>query len=289
MALLKDLILDLSKKFDNNELVALAGASSIAEVEVGDDALADIKTKMGGLMSVDAAKNNTDLDKFFKTKHYGTIKGELLGNIDTDLMGAATSLFGEDGIEKLKEVEFTGAKVKMFGELAKNAIESQSGGDEKIKTLNTNLNKQIADGKIITDKLVKDHEKELKKLISGHDSDLINKEFDLAINQYALGDKYTAEDWMKTSLHENIRKQVKSITNLTLSKDKKVVPKNPDDASMGLFIEGKEITTLKGILDPLMKDFIKVNNVDTKQPGNGYVKAKEVKLSKWQQEIVANR
>ncbi len=289
MALLKDFLLDINKTLAIPGIEALSSASDIATIEIDDDTLGKAKEKLGSLMTVDAAQNNTDLDKFFKTKHYGTIKGELLGNIDTDLMSAATTLFGEDGVEKLKEAEFTGAKVKMFGELAKEAIESQSGGDEKIKTLNTNLNKQIAEGKLASDKIIKDHEKELKKLKTGHDSDLINKDFDLAINQYNLGDKYTSEDWMKQSLHTNIREKVKSIATLTLSEEKKVIPKNPADVSMALFVEGKEIKTLKDILDPLMKDFIKVNNVDIKKPDNGYVKAKDVKLSKMAQDIIASR
>lgn len=280
MALLKDLLLDISKKFDNNELVSLAGASSIAEIEVGDETITDIKTKMGNLMSVDAAKNNIDLDKFFKTKHSGAIKGELLGNIDTDLMQSVKSILGEDSIDQFKEIEFTGDKIKKFAELAKIQIESKEGGDEKIKTLNINLNKQIADGKLLSEKDKKDHEKTINKLISGHNSDLIDKEFDLAINQYTLGDKYTTEDWMKKSLHTKIRDQVKSITKLTLSEDKRIVPKNLDDASMGLFVDGKEIKTLKDVLDPLMKDFIKVNNVDPNRKKDGnYVPAKEVKLS----------
>lgn len=289
MVPLKDFLLDINKTLAIPGIEALSGASDIAAIEIDDETMGQAKTKLGGLMSTDAAQNNSDLDKFFKNKHYSTIKGELLGNIDTDLMSAATALFGDNGIEKLKEAEFTGAKVKMFGELAKEAIESQSGGDEKIKLLNTNLNKQIADGKVVTDKLVKDHEKELKKLKTGHNSDLINKEFDLAINQYTLGDKYTADDWMKPSLHENIRKQVKAITTLTLSEDKKVIPKNPDDVSMALFVDGKEINTLKGVLDPLMKDFIKVNNVDTKKKDGGYVPVKDVKLSKMAQDIIASR
>ncbi len=288
MALLKDFLLDINKTLAIPGIEALSGASDIAAIEIDDETMGQAKTKLGGLMSADAAQNNSDLDKFFKNKHYGTIKGELLGNIDTDLMNSAKTILGEDAVDQFKEIEFTGDKIKKFTELAKIQIESKD-GDDKIKLLNTSLNKQIADGKVATDKQAKDHEKEIKKLISGHNADLINKEFDLAISTYTLGDKYTAEDWMKKSLHNNIREQVKSIAKLTLSEDKKVIPKNPADVSMALFVEGKEITTLKDVLDPLMKDFIKVNNVDTNKPGKGYVPAKDVKLSKWQQEIVASR
>lgn len=285
MVLLKDFLLDINKTLSIPGIEALSGASDIATIEIDDETMDKTRAKLGSLMTVDAAQNNADIDKFFKTKHYGTIKGELLGNIDTDLMSAATTLFGDDGVEKLKEVEFTGAKVKMFGELAKEAIESKDGGDEKIKLLNTNLNKQIADGKLASDKIIKDHEKELKKLNTGHNSDLINKEFDLAINQYSLGEKYTSEDWMKQSLHTNIREKLKSIATLTLSEEKKVIPKNPADVSMALFVDGKEIKTLKDALDPLMKDFIKVNNVDTKKGDGDYVPADGVKLTRQAEDL----
>lgn len=285
MALLKEFLLDINKTLAIPGIEALSTAADIAAIEIDDDTVSQTTKKLGSLMTVDAAQNNTDLDKFFKTKHYGPIKGELLGNIDTDLMNSAKTILGEDSVDQFKEIEFTGDKIKKFTELAKAQIESHDGGDEKIKLLNTNLNKQIADGKLASDKILNDHEKEVKKLIAGHNSDLINKEFDLAINQYTLGDKYTAEDWMKTSLHENIRKQVKSITKLTLSEDKKVIPKNPDDVTMGLFVEGKEINTLKGVLDPLMKDFIKVSNVDPKKKDSDYVQAKEVKLSTMAQHL----
>lgn len=280
MPLLKDFLLDINKTLSIPGIEALSGASDIATIEIDDETMDKTKAKLGSLMTIDAAQNNADIDKFFKNKHYGAIKGELLGNIDTDLMNSAKTILGEDSLNQFKEIEFTGDKIKKFTELAQIQIESKEGGDEKIKLLNTNLNKQIAEGKLASDKIVKDHEKELKKLNTGHNSDLINMEFDLAINQYTLGDKYTADEWMKPSLHENIRKQVKAITTLTLSEDKKVIPKNPADASMALYVDGKEINTLKDVLDPLMKDFIKVNNVDPNRKKDGnYVPAKEVKLS----------
>lgn len=279
MALLKEFLLDINKTLSIPGIEALSGASDIAAIEIDDETMDKTRAKLGSLMTIDAAQNNADVDKFFKTKHYGTIKGELLGNIDTDLMNSAKTILGDDAVDQFKEIEFTGDKIKKFTELAKLQIESKDGGDEKIKLLNTNLNKQIAEGKLASEKIVKDHEKELKKLNTGHDSDLINKEFDLAINQYSLGDKYTSEDWMKQSLHTNIREKLKSIATLTLSEEKKVIPKNPADVSMALFVDGKEIKTLKDALDPLMKDFIKVNNVDHKKNKDDYVPVEKVKLS----------
>ncbi len=289
MALLKDFLLDINKTLSIPGLEALSGAADIATIEIDDETVNQTATKLNSFMSIDAAKNNTDLDKFFKQKHYSTIKGELLGNIDTDLMNSAKAILGDDAADQFKEIEFTGDKIKKFTELAKIQIESKDGGDEKIKLLNTNLNKQIADGKLASDKSAKDHEKELEKLISGHNTDLIDKEFDLAINQYTLGEKYTSEPWMKSSLHDKIRSEVKEITKLTLSEDKKVIPKNPDDVTMDLFVEGKPIMTLKEVLNPLMKDFIKVNNVVPPPKDGVYVPAKDTKHSQMAIDLIESR
>ena len=286
MGKLKDLILDLSKKFSNNELVALAGASSIAEIEIEDTTLDDIKTKMDGLMSIDAAKNNTDLDKFFKDKNYSTIKGELLGNIDTDITSTVKSLLGDDAVEKLKEKEFTGDKIKLFGELAKAALESKEPGDEKIKTINTELNKQIVELNKTNEKKDKDHIKELKKEKLGYTNTLIEKEFDAAFNKYNLGDKYEG-DLFRNALKTDIRQKVSKVAKLTLSEDGQVIPRNPEDDGLELFVNGnKKVENLGDLMDPLMKDHIKANNVGPQKPGD-YVPVKSVKLSRQAEDRIA--
>lgn len=287
MGKLKDLLLDISKKFDNNELVSLAGASSIAEIEIEDKTISDIKTKMDSLMSVEAAKNNTDLDKYFKDKNYSTIKGELLGNIDTDVMSTVKSLLGDDAVEKLKEKEFTGDKIKLFGELAKAALESKDPGDEKIKTINTELNRQIVELNKTNEKNEKDHIKELKKEKLGFTNTLIEKEFDAAFNTYNLGDKYEG-DLFRNALKSDVREKVKKIAKLTLSEDGKVIPKNAEDDGLELFVNGnKKVENLGDIMDPLMKDHIKVNNVGPKKAGDYVPVITEVKMSRQAEDRIA--
>ena len=286
MGKLKDLLLDISKKFDNNELISLAGASSVAEIEIEDDTLSDIKTKIDSLMSVDAAKNNTDLDKFFKDKNYSTIKDELLGNIDTDITSTVKSLLGDDAVEKLKEKEFTGDKIKLFGELAKAALESKEPGDEKIKTINTELNKQIVELNKTNEKKDKDHIKELKKEKLGYTNTLIEKEFDAAFNKYNLGDKYEG-DLFRNALKTDIRQKVSKVAKLTLSEDGQVIPRNPEDDGLELFVNGnKKVENLGDLMDPLMKDHIKANNVGPQKPGD-YVPVKSVKLSRQAEDRIA--
>lgn len=288
MALLKDLLLELNNTLNNNEIVAIAGASGIAEIEVGDETITEVKTKMGGLMSIDAAKNNHDLEDHFKKKVYGSIKGELLGNIDTDLMGSVKSILGDDALDQFKEIEFTGDKIKKFTELSKIAIESKEGGDEKIKTLNAGLNKQVADLTAGFDKAEKTHEKDIKKLQSGFAEKLIKKDFRAAFNAYNLGDKYQ-EDFFKESLHDKIFSDANSVAKLTLSEAGNIIPKNPDGNDLELFIKNQPVKDLKGVLDPLMEPFIKKSDVDLKKKDSIYTPVKDVKMSRQAQDLVESR
>ena len=288
MPKLKDFLLEINETFANNEIVSIAGASAIAEIEVGDDTMTEIKTKMSGLMSIDAAKNNHDLEDHFKKKVYGTIKGELLGNIDTDVLATAKIMFGDEKANEIKEIEFTGDKIKKFSEFTKEAIESKDGGDEKIKILNVGLNKQVADLRLEMEKATKANDKEIKKLNSGFTEKLIDKEFSATFHSYTLGDKYQ-EDLFKNALRDQIRKDVQGVAKLTLSDDGNIIPRNPENIDMDLFIQNKPVETLKDVMDPLMSPYIKVNNVDTKKPIGGYIPAKDVKMSRQAQELMERR
>ena len=68
MGKIKDLILEINETVNSNELATLAGASGLAEIEVGDDTIKEVKTKLGGLMSAGAAQNNQELEDHFKKK-----------------------------------------------------------------------------------------------------------------------------------------------------------------------------------------------------------------------------
>ena len=288
MPLLKDLLLELNNTLANNEIVAIAGASGIAEIEVGEETMTAIKSKMGGLMSADDAKNNHDLEDHFKRKLYPTIKGELLGNIDTDISSTVKNMFGDDAVDQLKEKEFTGDKIKFFAELTKKAIESKDGGDDTIKELNTNLNKQIVELNTNIDKIKKDNEKELKKNKTGYENSLIEKGFEATFNSYNLGDKYN-EELFKNALRDDIRTKVNTVAKLTLSEDGNIIPKHPENAGLELFVNNVKIETLKDVLNPLMEGHIKANNVDQKQDKLKYKPAPEVKLSKMAQDLIASR
>ena len=286
MALLKDFLLDINKKISIPGIEALASASDLAAIEIDDDTMTQASAKFNGLMSIDAAQNNAELSEHFKKKLHPAIKGELFGNMDTDISNSVKTIFGDDAVATLKEKESTFDKIKYFGELAKTAIEAKGSGEEneKIKVLNTNLNKQIQDLNGSAEKKQKEFEKLLKKTEQGFDEILMEKEFNAAFSSYTLGDKYS-EPMFKNALRTNVRDKIKDVAKLTLSEDKtQIVPKNPTDDGLDLFIDGNPIKSLKDILDPLMKGHIKVNNVDPKKEGK-YTPAAEVKMSTMAQDL----
>lgn len=286
MALLKDLLLDINKKIAIPGIEALAGSAGLAEIELDDESMTQATTKFNGLMTIDAAQNNADLSEHFKKKLHPAIKGELFGNMDTDIASSVKTLFGDDAVTQLKEKESTFDKLKFYGELAKTAIEAKGSGEEneKIKVLNTNLNKTIQDLTGAAEKKQKEYDKNTKKAAHEFDSVLIEKEFNAVFNSYNLGDKYT-EQMFKDALRTNVRDKVKTVAKLTLSEDKtKIVPKEPADETLELHIDGNPIKSLKDILDPLMKGHIKVTNTGPKKEGN-YIPATEVKLNTMAQHL----
>ena len=150
------------------------------------------------------------------------------------------------------------------------------------------VDKQVADLRLEMEKATKANDKEIKKLNSGFTEKLIDKEFSATFHSYTLGDKYQ-EDLFKNALRDQIRKDVQGVAKLTLSDDGNIIPRNPENIDMDLFIQNKPVETLKDVMDPLMSPYIKVNNVDTKKPIGGYIPAKDVKMSRQAQELMERR
>lgn len=283
MGKVKDLILAINNSVNSNELATLAGASGLSDIDVGDETIDDVKTKLGSLMSKEAAQNSHEMEEFFKKKLHPTIKGELLGNIDTDLLSQAKSLLGDDEAEKIKEIEFTGEKIKKFTELAQLKLASGSGEDGKkaIDALKNQIN-EIQNGHA-SDLQKKD--KEFKKLNTDFNNRLIKKEFNSLISGYTLGDKYS-EDFIKKALTNDIFDQVQKKAKLTLNNDGVIVPKNPENAELDLYIENQKVENLKGLLDPIMTPFIKKTN--QVQP-NAYKPAEKTEISRMAQDLIKRR
>ena len=276
MPTIKDLILSINETVNSNELSTLAGASGLGEVEVTDDGLKEVKTKLGSLLSIDAAKNNHDLEDHFKKKLHPTIKGELLGNIDTDLLSNAKDLFGEESVNEFKELEFTGDKLKKFTELTKSLI-AKSSTDDKLKEVNDGLRNQLTELSNNHQKELKKKEKEVEKLNQGFADTLIRKEFNGMLSNYKLGEKYQ-EGFVKKALFDDVYSKVSQKAKLTLNEDmSKIIPRNPEKPDLELFINNKKVEDLKELLDPVMEPYIQKSGNDG--PPSTYKRVEPGKVS----------
>ena len=287
MAKFKEILLELNKTLNNNEISALAGASAIQDLEVGDETLTEVSTKMSGLFSLDAAKNNHDLEDHFKKKLHPTIKGELLGNLDTDLISTAKTLFGEESVSKFKDVEFTGDKIKLFGDLTKDKL-AKGGNDDELKKLNGDLKQQITDLASNQQKELKKKEKEINDIKNGFTDKLIKKEFNSLLSTYNLGEKYQ-EDFVKKALHNEIYTKVQEKAKLTLSETGSILPRNPQNPEMELFIDNNPVTDLKPLLDPIMQPYVKANNKGETSKGTYTPVAEDTNLSRQAKDLIARR
>jgi hypothetical protein len=287
MANLRDFLLNINKTLQNNEIEALAGASSVSGIEVTDDLLSDASTKLTSLMSAEAAQNNHDLETHFKKKLYPTIKGEILGNADTDIHTTAKELFGEEVIDKFKEKDFTGEKVKLLGNLMKEKIQS-AGGDESLKKINEGLNAKVSELNNSIVKLTKDHDKKLKEKESGFENALIRKEYEATFNTYQIGDNYK-DDFVRKALQNDIFEKASKVAKLKMI-DGKVAPRDPNNDTLEYYRDNKKIEDIKGLIDPIIQPYLKATKTPDKQPGeNPYKPAPDVKKSRLAEDIIGRK
>ena len=257
MSKLGDLIKIINEHTNNNELEALAGASGVQEIEVQDETINEIKSKLSGLMSIDAARNNTELSEYFKKQLHPTIKGEILGNIDTDILQNTKSLFGEDAIKQFDGLDYTGDKIKKVFELAKNTLSSKS-TDENLKKLNEDLKKQIAELSTNFETELTKKQQEIENKSKDFEAKLINRDVKSLLSNYKLGEKYQ-DDFIKESLYNKMFNDIQKKAKLTYNESGELIPRNPQNPDLELFEGNKKIESIRQLLDPLMEPYISKN------------------------------
>lgn len=257
MSKLGDLIKIINEHANSNELEALAGASGVQEIEVQDETINEIKNKLSGLMSIDAARNNTELSEYFKKQLHPTIKGEILGNIDTDILQNTKSLFGEDAIKQFEGLDYTGDKIKKVFELAKNTLSSKS-TDENLKKLNEDLKKQIAELSTNFETELTKKQQEIENKSKDFEAKLINRDVKGLLSNYKLGEKYQ-DDFVKESLYNKMFNDIQKKAKLTYNENGELIPRNPQNPDLELFEGNKKIESIKQLLDPMMEPYISKN------------------------------
>jgi len=258
---LKDLILTINEFVNSNELSALAGASDLQDLEVQDDTVSEVKTKLNGLMSMEAAQNNHDLETYFKKKLHPSIKGELLGNIDSDLLKVSKELLGEDSATLFEGLDYTGDKIKKFADHTKELLSKKS-NDPKLKETLEQQRKQLEELSKGFETDLKKKDEEINQIKQDYQTKLIKKEFNSLMSNYKLGEKYQDEDF-KAFIYDKKYKEVLDKAKLTLNDKGSLIPKNKENPELDFYIGNKKVESVKDILDPLMTDYI------VKKPSGG--------------------
>lgn len=255
MAGLQDLLLAINEQVQSDELTALAGSSGLKEISIEDDTLTKVKDHYKGLMSIDAAKNNPDIIESIKETLKPQIKKSVLSNIDSQLLQTSRDLFGDEITSELSGIENSYERIKKFGEHSKKYIADHS-SDDKLKGIIEGQKQQMDDLSKNFQSELKKKEKEIEKINTGFNNRLIQKEFTGILANYNLGDKYQ-EDFVKKALFSDVFSKVQQKAKLTLSDEGSIIPKNPENPELELFIDNKKVDSLKELLDVEMQPFIK--------------------------------
>ena len=250
----KDLILEINKLVNSNELSALAGSSAFQDIEVQDDTLKEVQTKLSGLMTPEAARNNPELSEYFKKQLHPTIKGEILGNIDTDILQKSKTLFGDESVKEFEGIEYTGDKIKKVFELAQKTISSKS-TDEKLKKVNDDLKKQLEEISNNFQTQLSEKETQLKQKDEEFKGKLIQNEFMKTLSNYKLGEKYS-DDFIKESLYNKMFTEVQKKAKLVYNENGQIALKRIDNPELDFYDGNKKVDSIKELLDPLMEPYI---------------------------------
>ena len=137
------------------------------------------------------------------------------------------------------------------------------------------------------EKKLTDKEKEIKKIQTGFTQTLIDTELNKELSTYKLGEDYE-KDFVKKALFAELKEKINKKAKLVRDENGQIIPKNPENVEMNLFIESKEIKTLKELIEPEIKPFLKKTSGETKPDSYQPVKD-EGNKSRLAQDLIEKR
>jgi hypothetical protein len=287
MPKLKELFKNIATRIGSNELSDIAENNGF-DIDIDDNIMSSVNERMSKLMTIDAARNNPDLVAAVKEELKPQMKKSLLTNIDESINANVGKFLSEDQIAELTGIERTQDRLGKFFELAEHGIKNNS-KDSKLKEINDQLKKQLSDLNANFKVELEKKDGELKKLDQGYKNKLINTKLDSVLGKYTLGEKYQ-EDFVKNALFSDIKGKVSKLAKLTLKDDGSIVPKNPENDELDLFVDNKKIENIKDIIDPLMKSYTKKTPGTSKGNPSEYKPASQTaEKSKLAQDLIKRR
>lgn len=288
MGKLTDLLGTIASKIGSNELKDIAQNNGIAEIDIDEGIFEAIDGKFKNLLTLDAARNNPELVEKIKEELKPQMKKSLLTNIDETLNTHVGKFLSEDQIQEITGIERTNDRLGKFFEYAEMSLKEGS-KDSKLKEINEQLKKQISDLNANFKTELAKREEDLKKLDTGYKSKLINNGLDSILSKYSLGEDYE-KDFVKKALFADIKEKVHKSAKLKLGDDGNIIPKNPENDELDLFIDNKKIDNVQDVIEPLMKPYLKKKVGTTTTPGAEYTPAPQTdKQSRLAQDIMERK
>ena len=108
------------------------------------------------------------------------------------------------------------------------------------------------------------------------------------LSSYTFGEKYD-EDFIKTALFDDVFKKIQKQAKLTLSSDGSIIPKNPENPELDIYVNNNKVTELKEIIEPLLEPFIKKSDGRKPEVDGKYVKAKDTEMTQLAKDIQSRK
>ena len=268
MPKLKDLLKTINGPLANNEIEALMGAGDLQtamEFEIADNTLDEIKSKFNSFITVEDAKTNPVVAAHFKTDLFPKIKGELLGNIDTQIDKTAKDLFGADMAGEFEKIEFTKDKVKRLNE---EIVKKMAAGsdDEKLKKQLKTAHDRIIEMDKIHKSEIDSKVNEFKSAQSDFNKKLTRGQFINKAKSIKWGKSY---EEIKDDLTSVNLSKMSQIGTLRLNEHSNLELKDKNDPALDYVEDGKKVdfdTKFNQLFDP----FKQKSPGTTTPPGEPY-------------------
>jgi len=254
----KDIIKLFASQVTSNGLSTIAAASDLKDVKIEDDDYAEIKTAVTGLLTVESAVNNSDVEKEILDAKTPEIKAKILHAYEKRLINLA-KVTGIDlgGAEKAWDMLDIFDK-EIESKLGSNANEDATKLIESLKGDKDQLNQDILKQK-------SDHENNIQEQEEKFIQNDIKNKFELQAKSYEwdshLDDNartaITAQNWGKVNNKAKLK---------ILEGD--IVPMNKDNPDKELYIGNKK-QTFQDINDPLFEPYLKKSDPNPPQGGSG--------------------
>jgi hypothetical protein len=239
MKKVKDFLKAINAKLKISEIDGWIAASDLDDVKISDEAVSELEESVKGLLTLEAAKNNAGLKNHFKQDLYNSIKGELLGNVDTQLQTMTGHLFGDEARSDMEKIEFTKDKFKLFQELTDEHQLKKA--DDKTKIQLDSYKKQIEKNELAYNKKLSIKDDELKKLNDGFNSRLVDSDLKRRLSSQHFADKYNEDD-MKILLSEIAIKRINTEAIIKINDKGELSTYDKESPEMEYFVDGSRLS-----------------------------------------------